>query len=147
MEVGEYRTGWFQHPGSRRVVPTQTQRNHEFDSHVRHRHLTRIVSQCYSENTTQREGRTMATIELRELYVRLHDFHVDANGNDRSIARQIVATLDDDINDSGRRPSVRMAMWSAPVTPTLIGALVRENFGEESTREQAAEILSGLANR
>lgn len=86
------------------------------------------------------------TITLRELQVRLHDFHVDADAHDKALARQIVLALDDDINDSGRRPSSRMAMWSAPVTPELIGALVRENFGEESTREEAAEILSSLVN-
>ena len=87
------------------------------------------------------------TITLRELQVRLYDFLVDADAHDKALARQIVLALDDDINDSGRKPSSRMAMWSAPVTPTLIGALVRENFGEEGTREEAAEILSSLVHR
>ena len=89
------------------------------------------------------------TIELRELQVRLYDVLVDADAHNHSkgLARQIILALDDDINDSGRRPSTRMALWSAPVTPTLIGALVNENFGEESLREEAAEILSSLVRR
>lgn len=86
------------------------------------------------------------TIELRELQVRLMDFHADPEERhgDRVIARDIYSVLDDDINDSGRRPSVRMAMWSAPVTKTYISALVGEVL-PDSWRDDAIAMLERVA--
>lgn len=86
------------------------------------------------------------TVELRELMVRLMDLHADPETchRDRVIAHDVYLAVDDDIDDSGRRPSVRMALWSAPVTKTYIAALVGEVLPDD-WRDDAIATLERVA--
>ena len=92
-------------------------------------------------------------VTLHELYVRLHDFHGDLEwgSEDRDVVAHVAHSLHDDIEDSGRSRHIQRAIWSAPVTRTLIHEIIDDCFDYDEylgtpVRGRASRILSELAD-